>query len=578
MAKGKIIQELGKGLYKVEVDVNRTYIISAMERMNAKIVHIESQITIAEGELSDLQFAYSNIRDQGEYNIMLLKAQIETIKDQIIVDTRLLTTLNKELQVLRDELRALQSVPEPNPVLIAAKEAEIESKEVQIKEVENVVAEQEESIKDKEDEIKVEQDKIDAAKLKVTQKENQIATLKSELLSLQKRYSVLLRLGNIEDFETYAWCCDITEGLTGNVPLIEIAQEIKTPTTFLNIPPAYKDGDGLPNYTVPTYGEFSPFIALPVADALRNFMAMPAIQKWAPTYRYGTITAINYETNTCNVNVAFTTSSIQALGINQSGSLNNVPIEYMFCDAGAFEIGDVVTIQFLNHDWNDPLVIGFKEQPKPCGWEDPWDGPGYQWKYDWNYTWGTVYGTGYPATITANGQLHIEFDPTESGSGAYEQWHYLQFIPSNGVVTEKIKSMKFKATAMISCYETRPTQFTATVVGITEGKLITATLRVVNNYYWPHIGCIGYDYDETDWTSVSGINGSVWYYPGTYPYTNYTKNIKNDQDVYYEFPEPMDTVLAIGIEMRIFWQGGAAYNVPEYIPGGELYCDIIALA
>ena len=587
MAKGRILQDYGDGFYKVEVDVNRTYTVSMMERINAKITHVESEITIAEAELIDLQYAYSNINDQNTYSISLLKAAIENIQDeQIAYYTGVLTTQNQELQVLKDELRALTSLPEElqNPVAIANKEAEIAAKEAQIKTTKDTLKTYEDQIKDKQKEIEQEQKEIDDALLAVTVKEDQIATMKSELLALQKRYALLQRLADITNWQTYAWCCDVTEGLSGTVPLIEIAQEIRSQNIILNIPPGYEDGAGLPAYTIPDYGEFSPFISLPVADGLRNFLAMPAIQKWAPTYRHGKLIGIDYEANTGTVLLDYTSSSIQALPINQSNTLYNVPIEYMFCDAGAFEEDDEVVVEFINRKWSTPKVIGFKENPQPCGWEEPWNGPEITWKYPWSYQYGFWGGTGTQATRTiTNGIMTMSFPATDESSGALGQFHYLQYTPYPDYVTKNVNAIKFNCAATIDCYSgaSYTFEYRLVVVGwdTTETTLLSYIMKVVYNGYWPHIGCEGFDYDETDFSLVGSGNTTVWWLPGgPYPYRNYSRLVDNDKDTFMIVPEAMKTVLAVGLEMDVDWIGGAAYNQPSTIAGGSLSCDLIALA
>jgi predicted transglutaminase-like cysteine proteinase len=44
-----------------------------------------------------------------------------------------------------------------------------------------------------------------------------------------------------------------------------------------------------------------------------------------------------------------------------------VPIEYMGCNAGAFEDEDEVVVEFTGQDWTQPKVIGFKSGPGSCG-------------------------------------------------------------------------------------------------------------------------------------------------------------------------------------------------------------------
>lgn len=593
MAYGKILTDHGNGFYQVEVQVNRAYITNAMERINAKITHIDAQITTAEAELIDLQYAYSNINDQNSYDISILEAAIQNIQDeQIAYYTSLLTTQNSELAVLKDELRVLQQAIPPNPVLIAEKEAEIAVKESEINSTKETLKGFEDTIKAKQKEIEKEQKEIDDAKTAVDAKEAQIATMESELLSLQKRYALLNRLGsNVINYNTYAWCCDITEGLSGYVPLIEIGTEIKTQQTILNIPPGYKDGAGLPSYTIPNYGEFSPFIALPVADSLRNFIAMPAIQKWAPGYRYGTIAGIDYGANTCSVNLTYVSSSIQGLGINQSNSLTNVPVEYMSCDAGAFEVGDEVVVQFLDHNWSTPKVIGFKENPQPCGWEDPWDGPGMTWKYNWVYRNWFGGGTGTDATIdVVGGELTVSYPATDYGSGSYQQEHNIQYwnpTASQNPVTEDVTLVKFKAYENFECYAYEEgfsdhADDYLVVIGWNETKTVMLNyyLRVCFTGAGYHIGCTDYYYDETDWIYPHSGVGDYWWMPelGAVSWQSWTKNIFYNKDTYVEFYEPMSEVLGLGIELTRIWNGGASYNLPKQISGGSFSCDFVGFA
>jgi len=46
--------------------------------------------------------------------------------------------------------------------------------------------------------------------------------------------------------------------------------------------------------------------------------------------------------------------------------IENVPIEYMHCNSGAFSTNDSVIVEFIGQDWNDPKVIGFELEPKTC--------------------------------------------------------------------------------------------------------------------------------------------------------------------------------------------------------------------
>lgn len=573
MGRAKIISEQGKGRYTVEVQIQKGYTNNVLNRINAKILRVGADITNLETELSDLQYDASVQRDISEVEIAALESQIDALQVNIDSLTGTLTAYNEELAVLK------KAFP-PDPAAIAAKEAQITSVKGQIKDLETQIEEREKA-------IDAENQKMVAADLLVTGTEAKIAFAKAELVSLNKRYDVIRRLGLIYNYNTVAWCCDLTEGLSVGryVPTIEIGTEYpEAGTSFINIFPAYDDGAGLPVFSIAEHGEVLPFISMPVADALRNFCAMPAIQKWAPSFRWGTISAINYENDTCSVNVAGAYSHVQSLNINQSGSLTSVPIEYMFCNSGAFEVGDEVVVEFEDHDWANAKVIGFKKEPQPCGWEEPWNGPGIQWKYPWVYRYSFILGTGTQATRTiTNGIMTMSFPETDSGSGALGQTHYLQYTLYGEPITENVSKIKMDVASTVECYSggacTHDYQLIVVGWDPSETVLLNYIAKFVYNGYWPHIGCEGFDYDETEWSLTSEGNSSVWWLPGgPHPYKIYEKLIDNDKDVFFPIPIVMSKVLAIGVEMNVNWVGGVAYNQPDVIEGGSLACDLISLA
>ncbi len=155
-----------------------------------------------------------------------------------------------------------------------------------------------------------------------------------------------------------AWCCDLTENLTGEVGTIEVPGERGT----VLIRPGY-NGGAVYNHT--RDGQLFHPAACTAAGAFFNFAVLPGWQKWKPTYRTGEITALAGDT--CSVDLHTAYSSAQSLGVNQAGSLTNVPIEYMDCNGAAFAVGDSVVIEFTGHDFSAPKVIGFTEYPKGCG-------------------------------------------------------------------------------------------------------------------------------------------------------------------------------------------------------------------
>ena len=106
-------------------------------------------------------------------------------------------------------------------------------------------------------------------------------------------------------------------------------------------------------------------------QAYFNAAILPGWQKDTPTYRWGTITVLDKEAALCSVALFDARSSAQRLPVNRTGTLTGVPITYMECNADAFEAGDRVVVQFIGQDWDQPVVVGFLDNPKPCiDWPD----------------------------------------------------------------------------------------------------------------------------------------------------------------------------------------------------------------
>ncbi|WP_024333125.1 hypothetical protein [Desulfotignum balticum] len=209
--------------------------------------------------------------------------------------------------------------------------------------------------------------KIANLETQIASEENEQALniLKLQKLSLEKRNEIL---DNIPESETIsAWCVDLTEDLAGDVGLIEVPGE----SVAFNIQPGY---DEKAVYDPARDGQLSPTMAITPAAAFYNLAMLPGWQKWKPTYRYGTITAIAGDL--ASVALEAVTSTQQALGINQASTLNNVPVEYMSCNGAAFAVGDEVLVKFTGQDWGRPVVVGFKDSPKMCGWVENWENSG----------------------------------------------------------------------------------------------------------------------------------------------------------------------------------------------------------
>ena len=97
-----------------------------------------------------------------------------------------------------------------------------------------------------------------------------------------------------------------------------------------------------------------------------NAAVLPGWQKWKPTYRLGTITALDVEADTSSVTLDAAYSSAQGLNVNQATSLTAVPVVYMSCNALAFEVGDRCVVAFTGQSQDAPKVVGFLDHPKSC--------------------------------------------------------------------------------------------------------------------------------------------------------------------------------------------------------------------
>jgi len=215
---------------------------------------------------------------------------------------------------------------------------------------------------------------------KIDRKDSEIANLTALIPTLEGKAQQLaqiqlkaaqaakekLELDMPEDVEIDAWCADFTVDLSGEVATCEIPNEFgrfREDVGHINIRPGY---DGQSDYDRNRDGQLTPFATMGVANSYLNRAILPGWQKWKPTYRYGVITDIDRDNNHCDIDLNAAESTQQDINVNQTDTLSDVPFEYITCNHVPFQVGDEVLIQFRAQDWNDPVVIGFREEPKPC--------------------------------------------------------------------------------------------------------------------------------------------------------------------------------------------------------------------
>lgn len=164
-----------------------------------------------------------------------------------------------------------------------------------------------------------------------------------------------------------AWCADYSPNMPSGMEVGTI--EINGETDKFQIRPNFEGvsgKEGYAEYKPGNDGIIIPAVCENPYSAYLNWALFPGWQKWMPTFRIGKITRIDYNANVADVSLEDAFSSDHDLQINQTDTLENVPVWYMSCNAAAFVVGDNVLIQFGWQDWNRPQIIGFKEDARPC--------------------------------------------------------------------------------------------------------------------------------------------------------------------------------------------------------------------
>lgn len=180
-----------------------------------------------------------------------------------------------------------------------------------------------------------------------------------QIAALEKRQANLEANVLLEETIS-AWCSDLTEDLSGDIGTVEIPGE----STNIQIQPGYENNAA---YNLERDGQLVPTYNASPAGVYYNLAMLPGWQKWKPLFRYATIDSINSGNDTANITLENIKSSQQDIEINQTDTLSDVAIEYMTCDSVAFEEGDSVLVKFDDQDWTKPKIVGFKDNPQPCG-------------------------------------------------------------------------------------------------------------------------------------------------------------------------------------------------------------------
>lgn len=188
-----------------------------------------------------------------------------------------------------------------------------------------------------------------------------------------------------KEFEVNAWCVSFNEDLNGVIKTLEvdyilerdvITNQIRNDTGFW-LPATQQTPDTILQH--PPAGS--------VHSTWFNLAIYPALQKDKGRYRIATITSINKPANKCNLtfdgyyNISEFSNKLvddkpvlpkfDFSGVQQI-NYTDATIEYMTCDANAFEVNDRVIVD-LHGGVSVPTVIGFYENPRKC--------IGYKWVF-----------------------------------------------------------------------------------------------------------------------------------------------------------------------------------------------------
>jgi len=220
----------------------------------------------------------------------------------------------------------------------------------------------------------------------------------AEYLAVLKWQGELTALGNLADTPIPAWCADYTEKLAGTVATLEVPGEvdpliggginIRPGFSGANWPSKHQDIDADPADPpdnplwfefAKRYGQIQAGKTLSPAGFAWNFTMLQPWMKWLPKWRYATITAINQGTGRVDLNLNPILSKAGAylrkdLTLNGfiAPYMDDVKVDYMNCDAAAFDVGDEIVVEFQEIPNDEgkivltPVVIGFKENPVNC--------------------------------------------------------------------------------------------------------------------------------------------------------------------------------------------------------------------
>jgi hypothetical protein len=527
MGSAEILSNAGEGLYSVKIKKEVDRMTSMVTLIDSKIIEITSSLETKEAE-----------KTAKELEIEIIQAEISEQID-ILADK----PSDAEIELAEEEVKRLTNLyhlDPPEASMVEIQDATAILNDLKYKKALAEIAEEVINL------LLPEGIRLNVELSNIL---NDIAMLNLQQASLAKKKESLeneieLAGNDIRD----AWSADYSLELADVVPTCEVNGE---PTNIILFPAGISEAiPTIPNQT----GIITPIIAQSAAQTALNFAITPGWQKWKPTFRVGEIIAIDYDNETCSVNLDDDKSHFQDLPINQSDPLSDVPIKYMDCNSSVFEVGDRVLVKFTDQLWSKPSVIGFESYPKRCTWVEPWNGPELTSKWPWAHLYqatndnpahspladlSTAVITQCPPETTPKTQecsyISIHLGETPSGEGWIDETHVwrLDKRTIEGGVFEHAYRMRLNIEAdpipINGYYGYRAHQYALQLSGKNQfDENVYFHVYFVNNTNYldwiPFICAYGPgfpDFYETDWS----------YYNG-----DWIKTIESNKTDWFDFP------------------------------------------
>lgn len=408
MSKATILKNKGEGLYEIALDINTPILQKLKDRIQADEIRAQADIdalqpqydvavqTTAEKKIAfdtaiqDLHTAQDKVK--ADYQALLdsiasQESVIESNKSDMDTKGYNLDAAKNTLRDLNANLNYIKSLPPPDNIppqtlldAIASQEVAVTDAEALYLTAKSTYTNSVHSLSDLESKkknfrLKPEQKIIDAvteaeekwSEAKTSERDSLFAlnNAKLELKAIETNRDKIINTPVSKTID--AWVMDYSIDYTPDTPPIEaitIAGELSSIPVLIK--PGFENQSKFDNG-----GQLVDVSLMSPEQFWFCVAALPAHEKWKPSYRRATILAI-HDDGTVDIELEETYSSqnyaaVKKLEITPPGTrfCNRVPVKYMATNIGAFEIGDRVIIEFINRDKKTPRVIGFVDHPRP---------------------------------------------------------------------------------------------------------------------------------------------------------------------------------------------------------------------